>query len=104
NPRSGAPPDTNKGNVEAAFAIAPVKIDVTYTTPPQAHAMMEPHATIAKWDGDRVTLYTANQMLPRGAATVSATLLMPKDKIRLVSRYIGGGFGAKLQVQPEAIL
>jgi xanthine dehydrogenase YagR molybdenum-binding subunit len=51
-----------------------------------------------------LTLYTANQMLPRGVDTVSATLLMPKDKIRLVSRYIGGGFGAKLQVEPDAIL
>ena len=103
-PRHGSSPDTNKGDVEAAFAAAPVKVDVTYTTPPQAHAMMEPHATIAKWDGDRLTLYTANQMLPRGVDTISATLLMPKDKIRLISRYIGGGFGAKLQVQPDAIL
>lgn len=102
--RNGSSPDTSNGDVEAAFAAAPVKIDVTYTTPPQAHAMMEPHATIAQWDGDRVTLYTANQMLPRGVDTVSATLLMPKDKIRLVSRYVGGGFGAKLQVQPDAIL
>jgi len=103
-PRHGSSPDTNKGDVEAAFAAAPVKVDVTYTTPPQAHAMMEPHATIARWDGDRLTLYTANQMLPRGVDTISATLLMPKDKIRLISRYIGGGFGAKLQVQPDAIL
>jgi len=103
-PRHGSSPDTNKGDVEAAFAAAPVQIDVTYTTPPQAHAMMEPHATIARWDGDRLTLYTANQMLPRGVDTISATLLMPKDKIRLISRYIGGGFGAKLQVQPDAIL
>jgi xanthine dehydrogenase YagR molybdenum-binding subunit len=102
--RNGSPPDTNKGDVEAAFAAAPVKIDLTYTTPPQTHAMMEPHATIAQWDGDRLTLYTANQMLPRGVDTVSATLLIPKDQIRLVSRYIGGGFGAKLQVQPDAIL
>ena len=103
-PRNGSSPDTNKGDVEAAFAIAPVKIDVTYTTPPQAHAMMEPHATIAEWVGGRLTLYTANQMLPRGVDTVSATLLLPKDQIRLVSRYIGGGFGAKLQVEPDAIL
>lgn len=102
--RNGNPPDTNKGDVEAAFAAAPVKIDLTYTTPPQTHAMMEPHATIAQWEGDRLTLYTANQMLPRGVDTVAATLLIPKDQIRLVSRYIGGGFGAKLQVQPDAIL
>jgi xanthine dehydrogenase YagR molybdenum-binding subunit len=103
-PRNGNQPDSNKGDVDAAFAAAPVKIDVTYTTPPQSHAMMEPHATIARWDGDRLTLYTANQMLPRGIDTVAGTLSIPKDNIRLVSRYIGGGFGAKLQVQADAIL
>jgi xanthine dehydrogenase YagR molybdenum-binding subunit len=103
-PRNGSAPDTSKGDVEAAFAATAVKVDVTYTTPPQAHAMMEPHATIARWDEDQLTLYTANQMLPRGIDTIAATLLMPKDKIRLVSRYIGGGFGAKLQVQADAIL
>jgi xanthine dehydrogenase YagR molybdenum-binding subunit len=103
-PRNGSAPDTSKGDVEAAFAAAAVKVDVTYTTPPQAHAMMEPHATIARWREDQLTLYTANQMLPRGIDTIAATLLMPKDKIRLVSRYIGGGFGAKLQVQADAIL
>src|ERR1700722_7912125 len=103
-PRNGNSPDSSKGDVEAAFAAAPIKLDVTYTTPPQAHAMMEPHATIARWDGDRLMLYTANQLLPRGIDTVAGTLQMPKDKIRLVSRYIGGGFGAKLQVQADAIL
>src|ERR1700722_10386880 len=103
-PRNGSQPDTSKGDVEAALAAAPVNIDVTYTTPPQAHAMMEPHATIAQWDGDRLTLYTANQLLPRGINTVAGTLQIAKDKIRLVSRYIGGGFGAKLQVQADAIL
>jgi xanthine dehydrogenase YagR molybdenum-binding subunit len=103
-PRNGNSPDSSKGDVEAAFSAAPVKVDVTYTTPPQAHAMMEPHATIARWDGDRLTLYTANQLLPRGIDTVAGTLRIPKDQVRLVSRYIGGGFGAKLQVQADAIL
>ncbi|MBV9827738.1 MAG: xanthine dehydrogenase family protein molybdopterin-binding subunit [Alphaproteobacteria bacterium] len=103
-PRNGTSPDSSKGDIDAAFAGAPVKIDVTYTTPPQSHAMMEPHATIAQWDGDQLTLYTANQMLPRGTQTVADTLQIPKDNIRLVSRYVGGGFGGKLQVQPDGIL
>ncbi|HEX3862774.1 MAG TPA: xanthine dehydrogenase family protein molybdopterin-binding subunit [Stellaceae bacterium] len=102
--RGGNAPDSSKGDIDGAIAAAPIKIDVTYTTPPQSHAMMEPHATIARWDGDHLTLYTANQMLPRGIEAVAGTLRMPKDRIRLVSRYIGGGFGAKLQVQADAIL
>ena len=102
--RNGNQPDSRVGDTDAAFAAAPVKIDVTYSTPPQTHAMMEPHATIAMWKGDALTLYTSNQMLPRGVATVASTLDIPKAKVRLVSRYVGGGFGAKLAVQPDAIL
>ena len=73
-PRNGTPPDTHKGDAEAAFAAAPVKIDVTYRTPTQSHAMMEPHATLAVWDGDRLTLFSANQNVTRGAAVVAKTL------------------------------
>jgi xanthine dehydrogenase YagR molybdenum-binding subunit len=103
-PRNGSHPDSRMGDSDAAFAAAPVKIDVTYTTPPQSHAMMEPHATIAVWNDDALTLYTANQLLPRGVATVASTLQIPKEKVRLVSRYVGGGFGAKLAVEADAIL
>ncbi len=101
---NGTPPDTSKGDVDAAFAAAPVKLDVTYSTPPQTHAMMEPHATLAVWEGDHLTLFTANQNVTRAAATVATTLQMPREKVRIVSRYVGGGFGAKLQAQPDAIL
>jgi xanthine dehydrogenase YagR molybdenum-binding subunit len=101
---NGNHPDSRMGDTDEAFAAAPVKIDVTYSTPPQSHAMMEPHATMAIWNGDALTLYTANQMLPQGVATVASTLQIPKEKVRLISRYVGGGFGGKLAVQPDAIL
>ena len=103
-PRNGASPDSRFGDPDRAFAAAPVKIDATYTTPPQSHAMMEPHATLAVWSGDELTLYTSNQMLPRGVASVASTLQIPKEKVRLISRYVGGGFGAKLEVHADAIL
>ena len=73
-PRGGAPADSSVGNFGQAFATAPVQLDVTYTTPLQSHAMMEPHATVAVWDGDQLTLHTANQMLNRGQAAVARTL------------------------------
>ena len=101
---NGTPPDTSKGDVDAAMSRAPVTVDVTYTTPAQTHAMMEPHATLAMWEDDKLTLYTANQMLPRGVDMITATLQIPKENVRLVSRYVGGGFGAKLQIQADAIL
>ncbi len=62
------PADTAVGDFDGAFAAAPVKLDATYTTPDQAHAMMEPHASIAAWDGDKLTLWTVepDDRLERG--------------------------------------
>jgi xanthine dehydrogenase YagR molybdenum-binding subunit len=96
--------DSAVGDFEGAFAAAPVQIDVTYTTPLQSHAMMEPHATLATWDGDKLTLHTANQMLNQGQKAVAATLKIPVEDVRLVSPFIGGGFGGKLWVNADAIL
>jgi xanthine dehydrogenase YagR molybdenum-binding subunit len=103
-PNNSVPADSHIGDFETAYNAAPVKIDVDYTTPAQAHAMMEPHATLAVWDGDHVTLYSSNQMLMRGLDSISKILQMPQDKVRFVSRYVGGGFGGKLAVQADAIL
>jgi xanthine dehydrogenase YagR molybdenum-binding subunit len=66
--------------------------------------MMEPHATLALWDGDKLILHTANQMLNQGQEAVARTLKMPTEDVRLVSPFIGGGFGAKLWVNADAIL
>ena len=97
-------PDSSLGEFDAAFAKAPVRLDAVYTTPPQSHAMMEPHATLAVPDKEKIILYTSNQVLNRAQAVVAATLNMPKQNVRIVSRFVGGGFGAKLQVQADAIL
>ena len=51
-----------------------MQLDATYTTPDQAHAMMEPHATIAAWDGDKLTLWTSNQMIAWSEGDVAKTL------------------------------
>jgi len=96
--------DSKVGDFDGAFKSAPVKIDCTYTTPDQSHAMMEPHASVAKWDGDKLTLWTSNQMIAWGQGDVAATLGLKKDQVRLVSPYIGGGFGGKLFVRCEAVL
>ncbi len=98
------PSVTKTGDFEKAFADSPVKLDAMYTTPDQSHAMMEPHATIAEWKGDKVTLYTSNQMIAWGKSEVAKTLGIPKEKVRLVSPYIGGGFGGKLFLRSEALL
>jgi xanthine dehydrogenase YagR molybdenum-binding subunit len=97
-------PDTRHGDFDKAFAAAPVQFDQTYTTPDQSHAMMEPHSTLAAWKGDQLTLWTSNQMVAWSVGDVAATLGLPKEKVRLISPYVGGGFGGKLFVRADAIL
>jgi xanthine dehydrogenase YagR molybdenum-binding subunit len=100
----GGPPDTSIGDFAGAFAAAPVQLDTTYTTPDQAHAMMEPHASIAAWDEDKLTVWTSNQMIDWGAGELARTLGIPKEKVRLISPFIGGGFGSKLFLRADALL
>ena len=97
-------PDSKVGDFAGAFASAPVTLDASYSTPDQSHAMMEPHASIAQWNGDKLTLWTANQMIDWGVGDVAKTLNLPKANVRLVSPYIGGGFGGKLFVRSDAIM
>lgn len=100
----GTQAETKVGDFDSAFKAAPIQLDASYTTAHESHAMMEPHATIAAWDGDRLTIWTANQMLDWTAGDLAKTLGIPKGKVRVVSPYIGGGFGAKLWLRADALL
>jgi len=101
---TAGPADTAVGDFARAFEAAPVKLDATYTTPDQAHAMMEPHASMAAWNDGRLTLWTSNQMIDWAATDIAKTLGLEKDKVRVVSPFIGGGFGGKLFIRAEALL
>jgi xanthine dehydrogenase YagR molybdenum-binding subunit len=103
-PKGAPAADSSVGDFAGAFASAPVQVDVTYTTPLQSHAMMEPHATLATWEGEKLILHTANQMLNQGQQAVATTLKIPVENVRLISPFIGGGFGGKLWVNADAIL
>lgn len=95
---------TAVGNFDAAFAAAAIKFDETFTTPDQSHAMMEPHATTAVWQDGKVTVYTANQLVSSSRADLATTLGIPEEKVRLVSPFVGGGFGGKLWVRADALM
>lgn len=97
-------PDSDAGDFQAAFAAAPVQFDASYATPDESHAMMEPHASIAAWDGDKLTVWTSNQMIDWGVGDLALTLGLPKENVRLISPYIGGGFGGKLFLRADALL
>lgn len=102
-PKRGKP-DTAVGDFAGAFARAAIKVDQTYTTPDQSHAMMEPHASIANWSGDKLTIWTSNQMIAWAVRDLAATLMISKDNVHVISPYIGGGFGSKLWIRSDAIL
>lgn len=101
---SGKGAKSTLGDFEAAFAAAPVKIDARYTTPDETHAMMEPHSTIASWEGEKLTLWTSNQMIQWGAQSMGKILGMDPKNIRLDSPFLGGGFGGKLFIRADAVL
>ena len=100
----GTEPDSSVGNFAGAFAAAPVQLDARYTTPDHSHAMMEPHASIAAWEGDKLTVWTSNQMIDWSVGDMAKTLGIPKANIRFDSPYIGGGFGGKLFNRADVLL
>src|SRR5215212_9350602 len=104
NDITGGPADTAVGDFAAAFAAAPVQLDARYSTPDEAHAMMEPHATIAAWEGDKLTLWTSNQMIAWNKAEMAKILGLPVENVRLDSPFVGGGFGGKLFPRADALL
>lgn len=100
----GGKAQTRHGDFEPAFAKAPVQLDATYTTPDQSHAMMEPHATLAQWEGQRLTVWTANQMVGWAVDDLARTLGIPKAQVHVKSPFIGGGFGGKLFLRADVLL
>ncbi len=100
----GGPADSAIGDFASAFAAAPVKIDASYTTPNQHAAPMEPHATMAVWDGPRLTVYTAAQLTASPQEGLARTFGIPVENVRVITRFIGGGFGNKLPYYVDATL
>jgi xanthine dehydrogenase YagR molybdenum-binding subunit len=103
-PKIGFLPPIDIGDVDGALAGAAVVLDATYTTPVHFPAALEPHATTAWWDGDRVTLRSSNQVIGAARTTIAQALKIDADKVRVLAPYVGGGFGGKTGVGPEAIL
>ena len=98
------PTDTEEGDVERALEEAAHAIDETYTTPTEHNNAMEPHATIAIWDGPSLTLYDSNQGAHAHRETFAKTFDMPPEQVRVIARHVGGGFGSKGTPRPHAVL
>ena len=89
------PPGNHRGDVQAGFAKSAVTIDQTYITPIQHHNPMEPHATIAWWEGERLNVYDATQYISGVKMSLAKTLDIPVDYVRVIDPVVGGGFGSK---------
>ncbi len=96
--------DTVSGDVEAALTQASVSLDHTYTTPAYHNNPLEPHATVATWSADGVTLYDANQGSHRIQDDVARAFALPPERVRIISPYVGGAFGSKAYTHPHVIL
>jgi xanthine dehydrogenase YagR molybdenum-binding subunit len=96
--------DTEQGDCDQALAAAEVTVDRTYETAAVHNNPMEPHATLAVWDGDAVTLYDSNQGGNRVRDTVARAFGLSPDQVRVVAPHVGGGFGSKGRPMPHVIL
>ncbi|MEG3087378.1 xanthine dehydrogenase family protein molybdopterin-binding subunit [Sphingomonas sp. PB4P5] len=103
-PPSETKPHFSQGDVKQAMAEAEVFVDETWITPSQNSAAMELHASIARWNEDgSLDVWGSYQMPSSDKQQLAQALGVSPSKVRIVSRYVGGGFGSKLGIAPEAI-
>jgi xanthine dehydrogenase YagR molybdenum-binding subunit len=102
----GEPAAITKGDPDAALAAAPYKVDNVYRTPPFNHNAIELHATIAHWseDEERLTVYDATQYVAGTQHMLANQFGLPKDNVRVIASFVGGGFGGKGTAWPHVAL
>jgi xanthine dehydrogenase YagR molybdenum-binding subunit len=98
------PGTAKKGDAETALKAAPVSVDLRFTTPPLNHNAIEPHATTAVWDGDRLTVHEGTQGSTMLRAHLAARFGVPQASVRVISPYVGGAFGGKGPVWAGTLL
>ncbi len=100
----GNPAEMRRGDVEAGLAAAAQRIEATYETPVQYHNAMEPHAIVAAWDGDRLSIDMPSQGLAMAQGRIAGLFGISPDKIHIRSPFLGGGFGSKGLVKGPQVL
>ena len=98
-----APAYSDQGDIEQAMRDAEVTLDVVYTTPSQNSAAMEPHAFMAHWEGEQLIVHGSLQMLSMDRKQLAKAMDMEQKNIRLVTPFVGGGFGSKLFISPGIV-
>jgi len=93
-----------RGTPDEAFAAADVKVEAEYIIPVEHHNAMEPHATVANWDGEKLTVYDKTQGVDGVRNYLSTHFGIEKTKISVLSPFVGGAFGASLRPTPNTLL
>src|SRR6267143_727818 len=88
--------DSQRGDPESAFASAPVKLDQTYVTPTETHNPIELQATTAMWKGDKLAIYEESQGIFNMQGVLAQMFGLPKENVRVITKFVGSGFGSKL--------
>jgi xanthine dehydrogenase YagR molybdenum-binding subunit len=110
NPDAGRDPgariqaDKSRGDADGALALAPVKVDVTYDMARENHNPMEPHATTAAWNGDRLTLWSKSQFVINEQAEIAAIFGIPAENVQVICPFVGGAFGTSLRTWAHVTL
>jgi xanthine dehydrogenase YagR molybdenum-binding subunit len=102
--KAGRPSDAGRGDADAALGLAPVKIDMETSHAREHHNAMEPHVTIAEWDGDRLTLYDKSQWVGNVRTEIAHVFGIPEANIRVICPYVGGAFGSALRTWPHVTI
>ncbi len=102
--KRGRGPETKQGDPDGAFAVAATRIDQTYVQPREHHNAMEPHATVAQWEGDHLTLWDKTQWVQNDAEEIARVFGIPADAVRVINPFIGGAFGSALRTWPHVTL
>ncbi|MEU5298336.1 xanthine dehydrogenase family protein molybdopterin-binding subunit [Streptomyces umbrinus] len=92
-----------RGDAEAALESAPVRLDLTYRMARNHHNPMEPHATVARWDGDRLTVWEKTQNVVGAVRTLAGEFGIPPGNVRVISPFVGGAFGSAARTYVHAV-
>jgi xanthine dehydrogenase YagR molybdenum-binding subunit len=96
--------DTRRGDLHAGLLAGSHRLDAVYTTPTEHHNPLETHATIAQWDGDKLTIYESTQYIKGVQKILSGIFGIPLDNVTSICPYVGGGFGSKGSIWSHAPL
>jgi xanthine dehydrogenase YagR molybdenum-binding subunit len=101
---AGEPRVRARGDIAAGFAEADVVVERTFRTGCQIHAPLEPHGSVARWDGARLTVWDSTQGVYSVQQTLSQVFGMPMSNVRVIGPYMGGGFGSKLETGKYTVM